>query len=83
MIERGARVGVMSMLPHHSPPGAMPMQPGGQFAQVNGAAPNQGHVQRAQYLAAINESVWVKIGMSLRHGALPDGSRANQCCQAR
>jgi hypothetical protein len=42
----------------------MSMQPGGQFAQVNGNTTAPQHMTRQQHIAALNEDIWAKIGMS-------------------
>ena len=40
----------------------MAMQHGGHFAQINGAAPVDAHVQRQRMLAQLNETTWQRIG---------------------
>jgi len=43
----------------------MAMQHGGHFAQLNGAAPVDAHVQRQRLLAQLNETTWQRIGMTI------------------
>ena len=53
----------MSLVPHPSPPGVLGLPPGGHFAQINGAAPVDAHMQRQRLLAQLNESTWQRIGL--------------------
>jgi len=56
----------MSLVPHPSPPGVLGLPHGGHFAQVNGAAPVDAHMQRQRLLAQLNESTWQRIGERYR-----------------
>jgi len=59
----------MSLIqPFASPVMAMPHT--GHFAQVNGGAPVDAHVQRQRLLAQLNESTWQRIGEHFSEAAI-------------